>query len=109
MWLLIGVDLFTILMVLAFEFKYDNHRSKPNFMMDVACYSLLLILNFLLLLKYKYFEGDKLAEDCCEELITTILTLIFGMICFKLTYEGLKALMLFIYQKFKGARAVSST
>ena len=73
-----------ILIVFVFEFKYDNHRSKPNFMMDVTCCALLLVLNLLLLLKYKYFLGDKLTQEICEELITIILTLMFGLMCFKL-------------------------
>ena len=88
-----------ILIVFLSEFKYDNHRSKPNFMMDVTCYALLLVLNLLLLLKYKYFLGDKLAEDLCEELITIILTLMFGLMCFKLLYGALKVLIEFIHEK----------
>ena len=37
---------------LAFEFNYDNHRSKPVFMMDIMYYGSLVCLNILLLLKH---------------------------------------------------------
>ena len=68
-------------------------------MMDATGYVLLLIYNFLLLLKYKYFVDDKEVQDCCEEIITTILTMIFAMMCFKLIYGILVALIGFIQEK----------
>ena len=67
--------------------------------MDATGHVLLLIYNFLLLLKYKYFVGDKEIENCCEEIITIILTMIFGMMCFKLIYGSLVALIGFIQKK----------
>ena len=54
-WSLLGVELVIQIIILGFEFKYDNHRSKPLFMMNTLYYWNLILLNILLLLKYKYF------------------------------------------------------
>ena len=55
-WLLLGVELLTVVIILVFEFRNDNHRSKVVFMVDVAYSGCFIILNLFLLLKYGYWE-----------------------------------------------------
>lgn len=52
MWTLIGIEALILISLLVFEFKFDNHRSKPVFMMDAIYSGSFLILNLLLLFKY---------------------------------------------------------
>ena len=61
-----------LLVTLFFEFKFDSHRSKPVFMMDVSYYSGLMMLNVLFLCKYKYFDGSIQLTGLVEEVITII-------------------------------------
>ena len=49
MWMLIGVETFILVVILVFEFGFDNHRSKSVFMMNTLYYSSLVLLNLLLL------------------------------------------------------------
>ena len=58
MWSLFSIQLCMLVMTLFFEFKFDSHRSKPVFMMDVSYYSCLMMLNVLFLCKYKYFNDS---------------------------------------------------
>ena len=52
-WCLMAIELAVILLILFFEFKFDNHKSKPFFMMDITYYYFcLVILNILMLCKY---------------------------------------------------------
>ena len=62
-WLLIVIELGIILMIFYFEFRYDNHRSKLIFMMDVSYSLSLVVLNVLLLLKYEYFKDDMVIRN----------------------------------------------
>ena len=57
-WMLAGVEILILTTISVFEFIFDSHRSKPVFMMDVAYYTSLVILDFLFLLKYEYFQKD---------------------------------------------------
>ena len=59
MWLLFSIELVIWLTTLGFEFGFDNHRSKPVFMMDVTYYGCLMILNLLFLCKYQYFKKEE--------------------------------------------------
>ena len=58
MWMLAGVEILILTVILVFEFRFDNHRSKPVFMMDSVYYSCLIILDLLFLMKYEYFKKD---------------------------------------------------
>ena len=58
MWMLMGVETFILIIILVFEFNFDNHRSKPVFMMDTLYYSGLVVLDLLFLMKYEYFKKD---------------------------------------------------
>ena len=62
-WLLIVIELGIILLIFYFEFRYDNHRSKLIFMMDVSYSLSLVVLNVLLLLKYEYFKDDMVVRN----------------------------------------------
>ena len=86
-WMLFGTELLILIVVFLFEFNFDNHRSKPVFMMNSLYNSSLLCLNLLFLLKYRYFKGDTLVEEKLEELITTIVFFMVGVLCLKLVWE----------------------
>ena len=52
MWSLMAAEITILLIIAFFEFKFDNHKSKIVFMLDVSYYASLIILDVLLLLKY---------------------------------------------------------
>ena len=78
-WLLLGVELLTVVIVLMFEFRNDNHRSKVVFMLDVTFNGCYVILNLLLLLKYGYFDEYQELVDLMEEIIATIIYTKLGL------------------------------
>ena len=69
MWLLMVVEIFILFLVLVFEFCFDNHRSKPVFMLDVGYYGNLILLDILILLKYHYYKNDEAIIRLFEEMI----------------------------------------
>ena len=87
LWLLLAVELAIQLTVLGFEFKYDNHRSKPIFFMDTIYYWSLIALNGLLLMKHHYYKADENVVNLAEELITTIVYLMVGLLMMKIAWE----------------------
>ena len=57
-WMLMGTEISILLIILIFEFNFDNHRSKPVFFIDMLYYSGLVALDLLFLMKYEYFKND---------------------------------------------------
>ena len=89
MWLLFGVELAIWMVMLGFEFGKDSHRSKPVFMMDACYYGCLILLDVLFLCKYEYFKGQQERAELIEELITTVVYSMVGILILKFIYEGL--------------------
>ena len=77
-----------MVIVLVYEFRFGNHRSKPVFMMDISFNSCLLALNFLFVCKYQYFEGVSEMEKLVEEILTTIIYFMLAMLLLKLCWES---------------------
>ena len=86
-WMLIGVELLSSLVVLGFEFGNDNHRSKPIFMMDMAYSACIICMNLLILFKYEYFKESPELMDLGEEVIGNVIYLMVGLLLIKLLYE----------------------
>ena len=86
-WCLLGVELVIQIIVLGFELKYDSHRSKPLFMMNTLYYWNLILLNILLLLKYKYFSENNEYKELLEELITVVVYLMVGLLVLQVVWE----------------------
>ena len=86
-WSLLGVELLMQVIILAFEFKCDSHRSKPLFMMNTLYYWSLILLNILLLMKYKYFEGNNKYEEFLEELITIVVYVMVSLLALQVVWE----------------------
>ena len=89
MWFLFGVELAVWVAMLGFEFGRDSHRSKPVFMMDACYYGCLILLDLLFLCKYEYFKRQEEVVELLEELITTVVYLMVGILILKFIYEGL--------------------
>ena len=87
MWMLVGVEIFVLTIIMAFEFNFDNHRSKPVFMMDTLYYSGLVLLDLLFLLKYEYYKNDREIKQLLEELIANVVYFMIGMLILKLVWE----------------------
>ena len=88
MWLLMAVEIFILFLVLAFEFCFDNHRSKPVFMLDVGYYGNLILLDILILLKYHYYKNDEAIVELLEETLASIIYLMLIILAVKFIYES---------------------
>ena len=88
MWLLMVVEIFILFLVLVFEFCFDNHRSKPVFMLDVGYYGNLILLDILILLKYHYYKNDEAAVGLLEEMITLVIYLMLMILTVKFVCES---------------------
>ena len=87
MWMLVAVEICILVTILVFEFRFDNHRSKPVFMMDMLYYSALVVLNLMLLMKYEYFKNDGNLKELLEELISIVVFFMIGLLFLKLIWE----------------------
>ena len=57
-WLLIGIEVCTLIVIVLFEIILDNHKSRLTLLFETL-YSLSLVgMNVLLLLKHDYFVSD---------------------------------------------------
>ena len=81
------MEILVILFILFFEFNYENHKSKPLFMMDLTYYVSLVVLNVLMLYKYEYFKDDEVIKELLEEMITVVVYLMVSLILLKLVWE----------------------
>ena len=86
-WLLFATELFIFFMMLLFEFIFDNHRSKPVFMMDATYSGCLIILNLLFLFKYRFYKGDMEMENLLEEMIIVIVFYMVILLLLKFVWE----------------------
>ena len=87
MWMLFGIEVIILLITLVFEFNFDNHKSKPVFMMDISYYSCLVILNLLFLCKYNYFKRDVELVNLTEEVISVIVHSMLTFLLLKFVWE----------------------
>ena len=76
-----------MIIVCTFEFRNDNHKSKPFFMMDMSYYGCLVILNILLLCKYEYFKDDAVMKELLEEIITVVIYTMIILLIMKIIWE----------------------
>ena len=89
MWLLMVVEIFILFLVLVFEFCFDNHRSKPVFMLDVGYYGNLILLDILILLKYHYYKNDEaIIVGLLEEMITLVIYSMLVILGIKFVFES---------------------
>ena len=86
-WLLAATEVVMMVVILTFEFRNDNHKSKPFFMMDTSYYGCLVMLNVLLLCKYEYFKEDEEMKELLEEVITVVIYVMIVLLVLKVVWE----------------------
>ena len=85
-WLLAITEVVIMVVICTFEFRNDNHKSKPFFMMDMSYYGCLVMLNVLLLCKYEYFKEDEEMREMLEEVITVVIYVMIVLLMLKVVW-----------------------
>ena len=75
-----GIELLFLLIMLLFEFVLDNYKSMLIFMAEASSYAALVLVDILILLKYKFYEGDEETRLLIETVLESVVYFMLSMV-----------------------------
>lgn len=75
-----GIELLFLLIMLLFEFVLDNYKSMLIFMAEASSYAALVLVDILILLKYKFYEGDEETRSLIETVLESVVYFMLSMV-----------------------------